>query len=157
MSVYNAPYGTFQACKLDDKAIIPKAGSAYAAGYDLCASKHVVIAAGKHDAVRTGIAIALPAGTMGRILPRSGLAFNHRIAVNAGVIDQDYRGEVKVILENLSEKDFEIKVGDRIAQLVLIPILSPAQYPITEVSEVDALGKTGRGVGGFGSTGIGAL
>ena len=97
----------------------------------------------------TDLSIATPAGTYGRIAPRSGLAAKHFIDTGAGVIDADYRGEVKVLLFNHSEKDFEIKVGDRIAQLVLERIYTP------EVMEVENLEESVRGAGGFGSTGVG--
>ena len=99
--------------------------------------------------VSTDLSIATPEDTYGRIAPRSGLAAKHFIDTGAGVIDADYRGEVKVLLFNHSEKDFEIKVGDRIAQLVLERIYTP------EVMEVENLEESVRGAGGFGSTGVG--
>jgi dUTP pyrophosphatase len=97
--------------------------------------------------VSTGIAIGIPNGTYGRVAPRSGLAAKHGIDVGAGVIDPDYTGEVKVILFNNSDNDFEIKKGDRIAQLILEKVLTP------EIKELGELAKTLRGEGGFGSTG----
>ena len=92
--------------------------------------------------------MACPEGTYGRVAPRSGLALKHSIDVGAGVIDADYRGEVGVILFNFGTKDFEIKEGDRIAQLVLEKI------ELSEVLEVQELDETVRGEGGFGSTGV---
>ncbi|CAG9938409.1 unnamed protein product [Clonostachys rosea f. rosea IK726] len=97
--------------------------------------------------VSTDISIACPAGTYGRIAPRSGLASKNFIDTGAGVIDADYRGEVKVLLFNHAETDFEIKEGDRIAQLVLERIYTP------DVVEVQELEESVRGAGGFGSTG----
>lgn len=93
------------------------------------------------------ISISVPAGTYGRIAPRSGLASKHSIDTGAGVIDADYRGVVHVLLFNLSETDFQIEEGDRVAQLILERIVTPA------VMEVDSLEGTVRGSGGFGSTG----
>jgi len=92
--------------------------------------------------------MTVPDGTYGRIAPRSGLAVKKGIDVGAGVIDRDYTGQVGVVLFNNSDEDFEIKVGDRIAQLVIEKIATP------EVQIVDDLEDTVRGVGGFGSTGV---
>lgn len=97
--------------------------------------------------VDTDISIAVPAGTYGRVAPRSGLASKHSIDTGAGVIDADYRGPVKVLLFNLSDVDFKIAVGERIAQLIIERILTP------EVMVVAELEETVRGAGGFGSTG----
>nr|CAD2175557.1 unnamed protein product [Meloidogyne enterolobii] len=98
--------------------------------------------------VPTGIQIALPEGCYGRIAPRSGLASKNFIDVGAGVIDPDYRGELKVLLFNFSDADFKISVGDRIAQLVCTPFVKPALVEVTNLDETD------RGDNGFGSTGI---
>jgi dUTP pyrophosphatase len=121
------------------------------AGYDLHSVEAVTIAPGDRATVATGIAIELPEGHAGLVVPRSGLAARHGIAiVNApGLIDAGYRGEVKVLLLNtdLSEP-FTIAPGDRIAQLVVTPVAAP------DVVEVDELGATARGAGGFGSTGV---
>jgi len=97
--------------------------------------------------VATDISLAIPSGYYGRVAPRSGLAVKHFIDVGAGVIDEDYRGPVGVVLFNFGEKEFEIKKGDRIAQLILEKIITP------EVEEVADLDVTKRGEGGFGSTG----
>jgi dUTP pyrophosphatase len=120
------------------------------AGYDLCAIEGATLAPGERAMVGTGIAIELPAGHAGLVLPRSGLAARHGIAlVNApGLIDAGYRGELKVLLLNTDrETAFEIAVGDRIAQLVVIAVAT------TEVVESAALAATARGEGGFGSSG----
>ncbi|TAQ84836.1 hypothetical protein B7494_g6840 [Chlorociboria aeruginascens] len=133
--------------KLSDKARLPTRGSAFAAGYDLYAARETVVPARGKALVETDLSMAVPGGTYGRIAPRSGLASKHMIDTGAGVIDADYRGQVKVLLFNHGERDFEVKEGDRIAQLVLERIVTP------EVLEVQELEESVRGVGGFGSTG----
>ncbi|KAK3310513.1 dUTPase-like protein [Chaetomium strumarium] len=133
--------------KLSDKARLPTRGSAFAAGYDLYASQDATIPARGKAMVETDISIAVPAGTYGRVAPRSGLAAKHFIDTGAGVIDADYRGPVKILLFNHGETDFEVKEGDRIAQLVIERIYTP------EVVEVEELEASVRGAGGFGSTG----
>ncbi|PVH93228.1 dUTP diphosphatase, partial [Periconia macrospinosa] len=132
---------------LSEHAKAPTKGSAFAAGHDLYSARDVVIPARGRARVDTDISIAVPAGTYGRVAPRSGLAAKHGIDTMAGVIDADYRGQVGVILANLSEQDFEIKVGDRIAQLIVEKIVMP------EVVVVEKLEESVRGAGGFGSTG----
>ena len=132
-----------------EKAKVPTKGSALAAGYDLYSSEEAVIPAHGQGLVSTDISIIVPVGTYGRVAPRSGLAVKHGISTGAGVIDADYRGEVKVVLFNHSEKDFEIKQGDRIAQLVLEQIINADIKEIT----LEELDNTERGEGGFGSTG----
>ena len=92
--------------------------------------------------------MAIPIGNYGRVAPRSGLAVKNFIDVGAGVIDADYRGEVKVLLFNFSDSDFKVSPGDRIAQLII------EKYTRTEIEEVDDLDTTVRGEGGFGSTGF---
>ncbi|KAI6382952.1 Deoxyuridine 5'-triphosphate nucleotidohydrolase [Pyricularia grisea] len=133
--------------KLSDKARLPTRGSAFAAGYDLYAAKETVIPARGKALVDTDISMAVPAGTYGRIAPRSGLAAKHFIDTGAGVIDADYRGQVKVLLFNHSDADFKVEEGDRVAQLVIERIYTP------EVVEVQELEESVRGAGGFGSTG----
>ncbi|KAJ5032611.1 uncharacterized protein L3040_009208 [Drepanopeziza brunnea f. sp. 'multigermtubi'] len=133
--------------KLSERAQLPTRGSAFAAGYDLYASRETVVPARGKVLVETDISMAVPEGTYGRIAPRSGLASKHMIDTGAGVIDADYRGQVKVLLFNHGEKDFEVKLGDRVAQLVLERIYTP------EVVEVQELEESVRGAGGFGSTG----
>lgn len=96
----------------------------------------------------TGLAFAIPVGNYGRIAPRSGLAAKHSIDVGAGVIDADYRGEVRVLLFNHSDIDFAINEGDRIAQMII------EKYTLTDLVEVQELDDTVRGAGGFGSTGV---
>lgn len=98
--------------------------------------------------VKTDLSIAIPHGTYARIAPRSGLAVKNFIDTGAGVVDEDYRGAVGVVLFNHGDSDFNVKQGDRIAQLILERIMTP------EVVEVDALDETTRGAGGYGSTGV---
>tara|TARA_R110002020_G_scaffold15555_43_gene55490 strand:+ start:3078 stop:3551 length:474 start_codon:yes stop_codon:yes gene_type:complete len=132
---------------------LPAYQSAGAAGLDLIAAvaedAPLTVAPGARVQVPTGLQIALPAGTEGQVRPRSGLAAKHGLTVlNApGTIDADYRGEVGVLLVNLGTEPVTIARGDRIAQLVVAPVLQVA------IEEVDALPDTARGGGGFGSTG----
>lgn len=133
--------------KLTYDSIIPTRGSRDSVGYDLYSNMDCVIRASERGLVSTGITIVLPPGVYGRVAPRSGLAVKHGIQVGAGVIDPDYTGEVKVVLFNHGENDFEVKKGDRIAQLILERCETP---PIEEISIVE---NTDRGSGGFGSTG----
>ncbi len=134
--------------KLNSSAYVPSRGSPLAAGYDMCSSVDTTIKSGCRGLVDTGIAFTVPYGTYGRIAPRSGLAVKKGIQVGAGVIDRDYTGEVKVVLFNHGEEDFEIKKGDRIAQLIIEKIEMP------EIKIVSELLVTERGEGGFGSTGV---
>lgn len=134
--------------KLSERAQLPKKGSVLAAGFDLCSACDMVVEAGNKAMVPTDLSIAVPSGTYGRVAPRSGLAVKNFIDVGAGVIDEDYRGPVNVVLFNFSTTDFQIKQGDRIAQLVLEKIAQ------AEVVECENLDETERGEGGFGSTGV---
>ena len=106
-------------------ACLPTRGSDGAAGYDLSCNADIVIEPGERRLVPTGVSIELPAGTYGRIAPRSGLAVRHGIQVGAGVVDADYRGEVKVLLFNQGSETFSATIGDRIAQLVIECIKHP--------------------------------
>ncbi|KAL7900000.1 dUTP diphosphatase [Trichoderma sp. SZMC 28014] len=136
-----------QVKKLSPQGRLPTRGSAFAAGYDVYAARDTIVPARGKVLVDTDISIAVPAGTYGRIAPRSGLASKHFIDTGAGVIDADYRGPVKVLLFNHADADYEIKEGDRVAQLVLERIVTP------DVVEVEELEESVRGAGGFGSTG----
>ena len=133
--------------KLMPNAKIPTRGSQCSIGYDLYSNGKTYIPPYEQALVGTGIAITVPAGTYGRIAPRSGLALKNNIHVNAGVIDPDYTGEVRVLLYNSGDATFEIKEGDRVAQLIL------EQAMIAPVVEVNTIQATERGAGGFGSTG----
>jgi dUTP pyrophosphatase len=129
---------------------MPAYASDGAAGMDVVAAESLTLRPGARAAVATGLAFAIPPGWEIQVRPRSGLALKNGITcVNTpGTIDSDYRGEVKVILANLSDEAFEVKRGDRIAQLV------PAQVQRAKLIEVDNLDETKRGSGGFGSTGV---
>ena len=118
---------------LSPTARAPTRGSAYAAGYDLYASKATTIPARGKVLVDTDISIAVPAGTYGRVAPRSGLASKHSIDVGAGVIDADYRGPVKVLLFNLGDSDFKVEVGERVAQLIVERVSCSSFYFIWDV------------------------
>ena len=123
-----------------------------AAGFDIAAAEDMTLAPGSIAAVATGFALAIPSGFEGQVRPRSGLAAKHGVTVlNApGTIDEDYRGEVQVLLVNLGQVAHVIQPGDRIAQLVIAPVL---RISVTEVQDGAALGASTRGQGGFGSTG----
>ncbi len=120
-----------------------------AAGMDVLSAENVTVAPGARHAVATGLALAIPAGYEIQVRPRSGLALKHGITVpnTPGTIDSDYRGELKVILINHGTEPFTIARGDRVAQLVIAPVVQAAW------NEVDSLDDTERGSGGFGSTG----
>lgn len=128
---------------------LPAYASDGAAGMDVVAAESVTLRPGQRAAIATGMAFAIPAGWEIQVRPRSGLALKHGVTClnTPGTIDSDYRGEVKVILANLGDEYFEVKRGDRIAQLV------PAQVQRAVLVEVDDLDATRRGSGGFGSTG----
>ena len=128
---------------------LPAYASDGAAGMDVVSAEDVTLAPRARHAVATGLSMAIPRGYEIQVRPRSGLALKHGISVpnTPGTIDSDYRGELKVILVNLSDEAFAISRGDRIAQLVLAPVVQ-ARW-----DEVDELDATARGAGGFGSTG----
>ena len=137
-----------------DLAALPEYATPGAAGLDLRAalSEPLTVAPGSSVKVPTGIAIALPQGHEGQVRPRSGLAFRHGVTVlNApGTIDEDYRGEVAVLLVNLGPEPHIIQGGDRIAQLIVAPV---TKVEVVAGADADMLGDTERGQGGFGSTG----
>jgi dUTP pyrophosphatase len=135
---------------------LPSYQSAHASGLDLLAAvpadAPVTIAPGRHAAVPTGLAIALPAGSEAQVRPRSGLARNHGVTVlnSPGTVDADYRGEIQVLLINHGDAPFVITRGMRIAQMVIATVV---RAKLTEAVELD---DTARGTGGFGSTGTGS-
>ncbi len=128
---------------------LPVYATEHAAGLDVVAAENLILDPGARHAVATGFAIAIPEGFEIQVRPRSGLALKHGITClnTPGTIDSDYRGEVKVILANLGSEPFEVRRGERIAQLVPAPVLRGCFV------EVGELGETLRGGGGFGSTG----
>lgn len=135
--------------KLHPDAIVPTRATANSAGYDLYAIDDVNLHHNQVLKVHTGIAIQLPEGHFGAVCPRSGLASKGITVHNApGIVDQDYIGEICVLLTNISEGRFHIEKGMRIAQLVIQP------YIFVNFEEVPELTKTSRGSGGFGSTGL---
>jgi dUTP pyrophosphatase len=137
--------------RLDARATLPSRAYGGDAGLDLHALEGVALAPGQRAAVHTGIAVEIPAGQAGLVLPRSGLALRHGIAlVNApGLIDAGFRGELVVLLLNTDRMaTYQVAAGERIAQLVLVSVHTP------RVEEVDVLAASHRGVGGFGSSGL---
>ena len=137
--------------RLDDAVSLPAYAYEGDAGLDLRSAEDAVLKPFERKAVSCGIAVAIPQGYAGFVLPRSGLAVKHGISiVNApGLIDSGYRGEIKAILVNLDpDNEFAIHVGDRIAQLVIMPV------PRVRTVEADELDETARGAGGFGSSGV---
>jgi len=134
-----------------ENAVLPKRGSEESAGLDLsaCLNEAVTIAPGKIEKIPTGLAMELPKGTGGFVFARSGLGSRGiSLANGVGVIDSDYRGELSVVLINHSGADFTVAPGDRIAQLVVMPVCFP------EIVLTEDLSDTKRGAGGFGSTGL---
>lgn len=138
--------------KLSQKAIIPILGTANSAGYDLfaCINNDVCINQNEIILIPTGIAIEIPENYFGMVCSRSGLAIKHGIHImnSPGIIDSDYRGEIKCILHNSSNNAFTVQNGARIAQLILI------KYDNIKFVETETLSDTSRGYNGFGSTGI---
>ena len=128
---------------------LPGYATAGAAGMDVLSAEDLTLAPGARHAVATGLSVAIPPGYEIQVRPRSGLALKHGISVpnSPGTIDSDYRGELKVILINHGSDAFEIRRGDRIAQLVLAPVTQASWLVVEELDE------TARGEGGFGSTG----
>lgn len=142
----------FQKLKHGNDLPLPRYESRYAAGMDIRASvtEPIVLKPGERTLIPTGFKMALPHGYEAQIRPRSGLAWREGITMlnTPGTIDSDYRGEVKVLAINHGEKPFRIEHGDRIAQMVIAPVYQ------AETQLVDELPDTGRGEGGFGSTGV---
>ena len=135
--------------KLTDDAVAPHYAHEGDAGLDLFANQHVALAPGASAIVKTGISIALPAGTEGQVRPRSGMAAKHAVTVlnTPGTIDEGYRGEVGVILINHGPTPFTVEKGMKIAQLVVAPVTRVTIETVTDLSD------TRRGEGGFGSSG----
>ena len=134
---------------LHPDAVAPTRTRAGDAGYDLRSVAAVTLAPGMRELVPTGVAIALPPGHAGLVVPRSGLAVQHGLSVvnGPGLVDPEYRGELKVVLINHGPAPVALEPGDRIAQLLVVPFAAP------EIEVVDALEETDRGAAGFGSSG----
>jgi dUTP pyrophosphatase len=128
-------------------ARLPTRGSRFAAGLDLYSVEELTMEAGQRALIGTGLSVAIPEGFYGRVAPRSGLAIEQGLDVLAGVIDSDYRGEIRCALINHGTQPLRIEVGQRIAQLIIEAIATP------EATWADELEETARGAGGFGSTG----
>ena len=147
--VIRTDYGVVRVKRLNNNARIPAKEKPEAAGYDLAAAQTAVCPAYGKILGKTGLCLAIPYGFYGRIATRSGLALNKFIDVGARVVDADYRGELGIVLFNFSDRDFQINMGDKIAQLTFEKIKTPAV-----LKEVDSSEETDRGNKGFGSTGI---
>jgi dUTP pyrophosphatase len=134
--------------KLDKTALLPVKQSKGAAGFDLYANEATVLEPGENKLVKTGFSLELPSGFEAQIRSRSGLALKNKVFVlnSPGTIDEDYRGEVGIILMNLGKEAFPVKKGDRIAQMII------SEIPSVLLEEVSELTSTPRGKGGFGST-----
>ena len=133
---------------LSDTAKAPLTGTTGSAGIDLMCDEPFTLQPNERRLIGTGIAMALPTGTWGEIKPRSGLAVNYGIDIMAGVIDSDYRGEIKVLMHNTGNRPLKCDAGDRIAQMVVQKHISP------KIMAASELIGTGRGADGFGSTGL---
>jgi dUTP pyrophosphatase len=132
--------------QLDPTAVLPARGSALAAGLDVCSIEAIELQPKQRATVRTGLAVAIPAGFYGRVAPRSGLAAKNGLDVLAGVIDSDYRGEICCVLYNTGDQVIELPAGSKICQLIVEKIITP------EAAWASDLDETARGAGGFGST-----
>ena len=132
--------------KLDPTAVIPTRATDGSAGYDLVSIESYELKPGERKPFRTGIAFQFPNNIFGRIAPRSGLSVKRGIDTMAGVIDEDYTGEILVVLVNLGQENVVINTGDKIAQIIL------QQYFVSSIEEVTELTPTVRGNNGFGST-----
>lgn len=140
-----------QVKKLNDAAMIPKYQTNGSVGFDLSSVEEWIIAPKETKVVMTGLSFAIPAGFEMQVRPRSGMTVRTKLRVHLGTIDSDYRGEIGIIVENVGDDYIRVSQGDRIAQGVISPIKR------VEFVEVDQLDTTGRGVGGFGSTGLSEL
>ncbi len=134
--------------KLDDAAIVPEIAHPGDAGMDLFSIETLQLAPHERRAIKTGIALAISDGYVGLVWDKSGRALKDGLTTLAGVIDSSYRGEVQVVLINVSDAAVTINAGEKIAQLLIQPVVAPT------ITVVDALSETTRGDGGFGSTGI---
>jgi dUTP pyrophosphatase len=140
--------------RLTTDAVVPTASTQGSAGMDVASRVQVVVPAKEWVTIPTGIAMEIPGDCYARIAPRSGLAFHHGLMINAGVIDSDYRGEVKVIMYNPGSTAYHIAAGDKIAQLIFERIYAPSSLfvVVSDGTESSALSSSERGGQGFGST-----
>jgi dUTP pyrophosphatase len=133
--------------RLDPRAVLPARGSSLSAGLDICSIEDVAIEPKHRALVPTGLAVAIPEGYYGRVAPRSGLATKKGLDVLAGVIDADYRGEIRCLLYNAGDDAIHLPAQSKICQLIVEKIITPAAVWADEISDTD------RGSRGFGSTG----
>jgi dUTP pyrophosphatase len=133
--------------RLDPRAVLPARGSSMAAGLDIYVIEDLTIRPGERLLARTGLAVAIPEGYYGRVAPRSGLATKNGLDVLAGVIDADYRGEIRCLLYNAGDEAIHFPAQSKICQLIIEKIITPTAVWADEISNTD------RGSGGFGSTG----
>ena len=143
----SSPLDVLRFQQLDERAILPTRGSSFAAGLDICSIEDLVIGPRERATARTGLAMAIPHGFYGRVAPRSGLAAKQGLDVLAGVIDSDYRGELRCVLYNTSDTAIVLPAGSKICQLIVEKIITPKAVWTNDLDE------TARGAGGFGSTG----
>ena len=133
--------------RLDPRAVLPARGSLLAAGLDICAIEDLTIQPGERALARTGLAVAIPEGYYGRVAPRSGLATKKGLDVLAGVIDADYRGEIRCLLYNVGDEAIHLPAQSKVCQLIIEKIIRPTAVWADDITETE------RGSGGFGSTG----
>jgi len=143
----NADLGRLTFKRLDPRATLPSRGSSLSAGLDIYAIEDLTIQPRKRALARTGLAVAIPEGYYGRVAPRSGLATKQGLDVLAGVIDADYRGEIRCLLYNAGEEIIHLPAESKICQLIIEKIITP------EAAWAEDINDTERGSGGFGSTG----
>lgn len=143
----NAESSVLSFKRLDPRAVLPTRGSESAAGLDLYAIEEVLIPPGERCLARTGLAVDIPKGYYGRIAPRSGLATKNGLDTLAGVIDADYRGEIRCLLYNAGTETIQLPAQSKICQLIVEKIITPTAVWADEITETE------RGSGGFGSTG----
>jgi dUTP pyrophosphatase len=144
------PKSVLKIQKLADDAIVPDYSYPDDSGMNLYALEAAFIPVGGRKLVKTGISVQLPPNTEGQVRPRSGLALKYGISItnSSGTIDEGYRGEIGIILENRGEKAFQVEPKMKIAQMIIAPVVRP------QIQVVDDLSETERGQGGFGSTGV---
>jgi deoxyuridine 5'-triphosphate nucleotidohydrolase len=143
----NSGPGLLNFKRLDQRAVLPSRGSSLSAGLDIYAIEDLTIRPGERALARTGLAVTIPEGFYGRLAPRSGLATKKGLDTLAGVIDADYRGELRCLLYNAGDETINLPAQSKICQLIIEKIITPAAVWVDEISDTD------RGSGGFGSTG----
>jgi len=139
---------TIKIKKLNQEATLPRYAKEHDAGMDLFSNETLSLQPNERKLISTGISMAIPKGYVGLIWDKSGLASKHGLKTMAGVIDSGYRGEIKILVHNLSNKPYTIESGNKVAQMLIQPV---EQKQLLEVSELD---ETNRGEGGFGSAGL---